>query len=114
MMCQLRLLKWMGNKLLEDKLVLNGQNDAVCIPTFMPIIPDLFFFSRLTYLSLHNPLHPPKPPLPSPPIFLYRRLLTTRCLVSGGVDGFFSSDDLISTRKSTFDQGFTVITNMLR
>ncbi|XP_057736784.1 uncharacterized protein LOC130954064 [Arachis stenosperma] len=73
-----------------------------------------FFLSRLTDLSLHNPLHPPKPPLPSPPIFLRRRLLTTRCLVSGGVDGFFSSDDLVSTRKSTFDRGFTVIANMLR
>ncbi|QHO24907.1 3-isopropylmalate dehydrogenase [Arachis hypogaea] len=57
-MCPLRLLRWMGNKLLEDKLVLNDQNDAVCIPTFMPIIPDLFFFifflvsSRHFFLSL--------------------------------------------------------------
>ncbi|XP_029144819.1 F-box/LRR-repeat protein 16-like [Arachis hypogaea] len=33
-MYPLRLLKWMGNKLLNDKLVLNGQKDAVCIPHF--------------------------------------------------------------------------------
>ncbi|XP_016199043.1 uncharacterized protein LOC107640010 [Arachis ipaensis] len=74
-----------------------------------------FFLSRLIDLSLHNHLHPLKSPLPSPPIFLRRRLLTTRCLVSSGsVDGFFSSDDLVFTCKSTFDRGFTVIANMLR
>ncbi|XP_019427731.1 PREDICTED: uncharacterized protein LOC109335921 [Lupinus angustifolius] len=69
----------------------------------------LSIFSRLTDFSFH----PPKPPPPS--FFLLRRRppssAVTSCLVSG-LDGF--SDDVVSTRKSNFDRGFTVIANMLK
>ncbi|XP_027357645.1 uncharacterized protein LOC113866979 [Abrus precatorius] len=67
-----------------------------------------FTLTRITDLSLY-PLHPPKPP-PPPSLFLLtrRRSFLVSCLV----DGF--SDDVVSTRKSSFDRGFTVIANMLR
>ncbi|XP_015957281.1 F-box protein SKIP2-like [Arachis duranensis] len=66
----LQLLKLIGNKLLEDKLVLNGQNDVVCIPTFMPIIPYLFFFFfHDSFIVPFLPLlsHRPLTPQPFPP-----------------------------------------------
>ncbi|XP_061365616.1 uncharacterized protein LOC133308896 [Gastrolobium bilobum] len=68
-----------------------------------------FIISRLNDVSLHS-LHPSKPP-PPPSLLRRRRCFITACLVSG-VDGF--SDDVVSTRKSTFDRGFTVIANMLK
>ncbi|KAJ7974488.1 Seed maturation-like protein [Quillaja saponaria] len=79
--------------------------------------------SRFTNLSL-NPLHPTKPPPirsfcpPSLPAAGKRCRFATSastisCLISG-VDGGGVSDDFVSTRKSSFDRGFTVIANMLK
>ncbi|RDX71724.1 hypothetical protein CR513_48882 [Mucuna pruriens] len=62
---------------------------------------------RVTDLSL--PFLPPKPPPTSVLLpFTRRRRFLASCLV----DGF--SDDAVSTRKSSFDQGFSVIAAMLR
>lgn len=71
-----------------------------------------FTLTRVTNLSLHPPKPPPAPPPFSPSLFLLRRrrcflpTTTTSCYADG--------DDVVSTRKSTFDRGFTVIANMLR
>ncbi|VVA20210.1 PREDICTED: DUF760 domain-containing [Prunus dulcis] len=82
-----------------------------------------FILSRLTDLSLKPCQAPPpisrhllvRPLLPS---FRRRRLATSsspavRCLISG-VDGGGVSDEFVSTRKSGFDRGFSVIANMLK
>ncbi|KAK7266229.1 hypothetical protein RIF29_18871 [Crotalaria pallida] len=70
----------------------------------------LFILSRLTDLSLHH--HPPKPP-PSSLLPRRRPPAITCCLVSG-LGGFSNDDVVFSTRKSTFDRGFSVIANMLK
>ncbi|KAM1715842.1 hypothetical protein ACFX11_023869 [Malus domestica] len=80
--------------------------------------------SRFTDLSL-KPSQPPPPitrhllvrPL-LPSSFRRRRLSASstsavRCLMSG-VDGGGVSDEFVSTRKSGFDRGFSVIANMLK
>ncbi|KAK2419807.1 hypothetical protein QL285_030627 [Trifolium repens] len=72
-----------------------------------------FILSRITNTPLnHQPL------LPS--LFFLRRpnnrrpfLLTTSCHHIDGVGGG-GADDVVSTRKSTFNKGFTVIANLLR
>ncbi|KAG6719850.1 hypothetical protein I3842_03G027700 [Carya illinoinensis] len=76
--------------------------------------------SHLTDLSL-KPLRPNQ----APAYLFSRHLLATRkrrlsssapifsCLISG-VDGGGVSDDFVSTRKSGFDRGFSVIANMLK
>ncbi|KAJ7970910.1 Seed maturation-like protein [Quillaja saponaria] len=73
--------------------------------------------SRVTNLS-RNPIHSTKPPPPRP---LFPPLATAgkRCRLATSAStisclGGGVSDDFISTRKSTFDQGFTVIANMLK
>ncbi|CAL5185801.1 unnamed protein product [Lathyrus oleraceus] len=66
-----------------------------------------FILSRLTNTSLCP--HLPKPnQLPS--LFFLRRSRQRRFIISCHVDG----DDVVSTRNSSFDRGFTVIANMLR
>ncbi|XP_057762350.1 F-box protein SKIP2-like [Arachis stenosperma] len=55
-MCPLRLLKWMGNKLLKDKLVLNGQNDPVCIPHFYANHPRPLLLLLLLPWQFHRAL----------------------------------------------------------
>ncbi|KAB2613959.1 hypothetical protein D8674_036275 [Pyrus ussuriensis x Pyrus communis] len=83
-----------------------------------------FVFSRFADLSL-KPSQPPPPisrhllvrPL-LPSSFPRRRLSagstsSVRCLISG-VDGGGVSDEFVSTRKSGFDRGFSVISNMLK
>ncbi|KAE9612765.1 hypothetical protein Lal_00005955 [Lupinus albus] len=62
----------------------------------------------ITDISLH---HPPPPP---PPFFLHRRRTPSAvtCSLISGLDGF--PDDVVSTRNSTFDRGFTVIAKMLK
>lgn len=67
-----------------------------------------FTLTRITDMSPnHNhPFHSPQLP---PSLFFRRRrqfLLTSSCHVDG--------DDVVSTRNSTFDRGFTVIANLLR
>ena len=86
-----------------------------------------FVLSRFTDLSL-RPRHPPQPPPPPPslPSISRYRLLpssqrhrfakspaTVCCLISG-VDGGGVSDEFVSTRRSSFDRGFSVIANMLK
>ncbi|XP_015879238.3 uncharacterized protein LOC107415430 [Ziziphus jujuba] len=86
-----------------------------------------FILSRVTDLSL-RPRQPPQPPPPplSRHLVIARPLLpslqrcrlarsaaTVSCLISG-VDGGGVSDDFVSTRKSDFDRGFSVIANMLK
>ncbi|KAF5457209.1 hypothetical protein F2P56_021325 [Juglans regia] len=76
--------------------------------------------SRFTDLSL-NPLLPNSPPsslfsrhlLPSRKRRLASSSFLVSCLISG-VDGGGVSDDFVSTRKSGFDRGFSVIANMLK
>ncbi|XP_059640255.1 uncharacterized protein LOC132282552 [Cornus florida] len=81
-----------------------------------------FLLSRFTDLSLKPLLPSPPPPFshhllvrPSfPSIAIKRRpSAVVACLVSG-VDGGGVSDDFVSTRKSGFDRGFSVIANMLK
>ncbi|CAK8533609.1 unnamed protein product [Lathyrus sativus] len=68
-----------------------------------------FILSRITNTSsLHPPLHKPNQ-LPSL-FFLRRPRQRRRFIISCHVDG----DDVVSTRNSGFDRGFTVIANMLR
>ncbi|XP_062106758.1 uncharacterized protein LOC133818079 [Humulus lupulus] len=84
-----------------------------------------FVLSRFTDLSL-RPRQPPQPPPPALPSFSRHRLLPSLqrrrfakspvkvcCLISG-VDGGGVSDEFVSTRRSSFDRGFSVIANMLR
>lgn len=90
-----------------------------------------FVLSRFTDLSLRprQPPQPPPPPTPPPsslsrlrlarpafPPSLHRhRLVKPKvcCLISG-VDGGGVSDEFVSTRRSSFDRGFSVIANMLK
>lgn len=87
-----------------------------------------FVLSRFTDLSL-RPRHPPQPPPPAPPPALFSRHhrftpslqrhrfakspAKVSCLISG-VDGGGVSDEFVSTRRSSFDRGFSVIANMLK
>jgi hypothetical protein len=76
-----------------------------------------FILSRITNTPLN---HQQQPLLPS--LFFLRRpnnrrpfLLTTSChQIDGGGGGGTGADDVVSTRKSTFNKGFTVIANLLR
>ncbi|XAR51805.1 hypothetical protein NMG60_11006543 [Bertholletia excelsa] len=81
-----------------------------------------FVICRIADLAV-KPLQPPPPPIFSHHL-LVRPLLPTAaarrrpfpvvgCLVSG-VDGGGVSDEFVSTRKSGFDQEFSVIANMLK
>ncbi|KAK9925192.1 hypothetical protein M0R45_033524 [Rubus argutus] len=85
-----------------------------------------FTLSRITDLSFKPLQQPPPPPIsrhllarPLLPSFRpqRRRLACSaaaiRCLISG-VDGGGVSDEFVSTRKSGFDRGFSVIANMLK
>ncbi|KAM6549923.1 hypothetical protein CsatB_021599 [Cannabis sativa] len=89
-----------------------------------------FVLSRFTDLSL-RPRQPPQPPPPPSPLssFSRQRFLPSLqrrrfakssspvvkvCSLISGVDGGGVSDEFVSTRRSTFDRGFSVIANMLR
>ncbi|XP_058778729.1 uncharacterized protein LOC131652790 [Vicia villosa] len=67
-----------------------------------------FILSRITNTSLYPPPLPKPKQLPS--LFFLRRSRHRPFLISCHVDG----DDVVSTRNSSFDRGFTVIANMLR
>ncbi|EXB47722.1 hypothetical protein L484_010508 [Morus notabilis] len=80
-----------------------------------------FVLSRFTDLSL-RPRQPPQPPPPPHRLtrtafpFLQRHRFAKAkvfCLISG-VDGGGVSDEFVSTRRSSFDRGFSVIANMLK
>ncbi|PRQ60768.1 hypothetical protein RchiOBHm_Chr0c44g0503551 [Rosa chinensis] len=83
-----------------------------------------FTLSRLTDLSLKpasaSRFPPPLLARPLLPSFrAQRRRLacsasTIRCLISGVDGGGGVSDEFVSTRKSGFDRGFSVIANMLK
>ncbi|KAF4376606.1 hypothetical protein F8388_025477 [Cannabis sativa] len=89
-----------------------------------------FVLSRFTDLSL-RPRQPPQPPPPPSPLssFSRQRFLPSLqrrrfakssspvvkvCSLISGVDGGGVSDEFVSTRRSSFDRGFSVIANMLR
>lgn len=81
-----------------------------------------FLLSRVTDPSL-KPHHAPLPPfsrhLLARPLLpasaaLKRRPPALLCCLVSGVDGGGVSDDFVSTRKSGFDRGFSVIANMLK
>ncbi|KDP45425.1 hypothetical protein JCGZ_09674 [Jatropha curcas] len=77
-----------------------------------------FILSRISDLSYKPQPKPPPPALLSRHNFFQRRsssfsssaVATVSCLSSGGE----VSDDFVSTRKSNFDRGFSVIANMLK
>ncbi|PON59400.1 seed maturation-like protein [Parasponia andersonii] len=86
-----------------------------------------FVLSRFWDLSLRPRQPPQPPPPPAPPSFSRNRVLPLLqrhrfaksppakvcCLISG-VDGGGVSDEFVSTRRSSFDRGFSVIANMLK